>query len=617
MTITQTETIEGVGLDPIKILCDYYDVLNAQKKLIPEEYTDERIDYVLLLNRDGQLVDIMDHHYEEIRISGKKEKAVTLGTLERLPKRVQKKDSAYALDHRGKYVLGLTVDNDQFVCSNTEQKAFDTFVAENSQLIENLHTPLIDAYRQFMATWKPSENLQHPKLLPLLKKFDQQKFIFALEEEPTKFLHNEPTWVEHWLNVYHAKDIPSAHVIQDSTTGEKNQLNTRIHEKIKRMPKGLGQGNSLVSFKYDGYMSYNHENQKSQSTDYNANISYQQMVKYTTALNYILENRQFIQMNNLVLIPIVLNKEKDTTDDLLAWLNNDLSNQDHAQQLQQYLQTRLSQSKAGLINQTQLVALDDYDTDVYLLGLEANSARIMVKLFERQSYGRLIQNIADFQTDIQMTPEAKPVSMYILSKQTIPSFKDKPDDRIANQLLSAVIRNNTIPRSVYRQILKRLNVEPDSFNGIKAGMLKKYLNDNRKEITMTLNTNATEPAYIYGQIFALIEQIQYKALGKVNRNIKKQYFATALTKPSKTFPRLITMVQKYLDKFKNDGQRIYYDKILSELIVRLEDTLPKKFNEKEKGLFALGYYQQRETFYAPKKEVTDEENNETTEDTEQ
>ena len=92
-----------------------------------------------------------------------------------------------------------------------------------------------------------------------------------------KFIHNDPAWIEHWTDIYNTQDIPSKHFIQDSITGQQNQLNTRIHEKIKRLPGGLSQGNSLVAFKYDSYMSYNHENQNANSTDYNANISYKQM----------------------------------------------------------------------------------------------------------------------------------------------------------------------------------------------------------------------------------------------------------------------------------------------------------------------------------------------------
>lgn len=592
--------INSSGIGPIKVLCDYYDVLSAQNKLIPEQYTDEGIDYVLLLNHDGELVDIIDYHHEELRMNGKKEKIMTVQTIERLPKRVQKKDTAYPLDHRGKYIFGLKAGKEHFSSSTTEQKAFESFITLNMELTKGLDTPLIKAYRKFMKRWQPTENLQNPVLLPLLKKFELHKFILALVDEPMKFIHNDPAWIEHWTDIYNTQDIPSKHLIQDSITGQQNQLNTRIHEKIKRLPGGLSQGNSLVAFKYDSYMSYNHENQNANSTDYNANISYKQMLKYTAALNYILDTQQYIKIKQLVIIPIVLNKTKNMTDNLLGWLNNLDNQEDQEKQLQNYIQSRLCQAKTGLINKKQLIDLEDYNTDVYLLGLEANAARIMVKLFIHQSFGKIVQNIADFQTEIQMTEIAKPVSLYTLIRQTMPNDIQESDERLANHLLTNIIRNNTIPQSIYRQIIRRILIEPDSLNNVKIGMIKKYLNDIGKEITMTLNTNTTETAYIYGQIFAVVERAQYLAQGKINRTLKDQYFRMALSRPSRVFPRLITMMHKYLKKINrnNKAQHNYLNKQLGDLIVKLGNSENlTKLSDREKGLFIMGYYQQREIFY--------------------
>lgn len=592
--------------NPIEVLCVYHDILKEQGLLVPEEFTDENINYIAVLNAKGELTDIIDHQHQETRMIGKKEKIVTVPTKERLPKRVQEKDKPYALDHRTKYVFGLKLNKNELLATKTELEAFNIMAEHNLAIIKGIESPVVNAYRKFLETWNPEENTENPLLLALGKDFDKAKVIFALDTDLNNYLHNEPKMIDKWLEYYHKQKVPSLYEAQDAITGKANQPMTRTHEKIKGLPGGLGQGNLLVAFKYDGYESFNHENQNKKSESYNANIGYQTMQKYTKALNYILEKRQFIVLDNLVLIPIVLTQNTNTTNDLIAWLKNDSDTNN--EELKHYITKRLQQAKSGQISNEELIDLNRYDTDVYLLGLEANSARVMIKLFEHQSFGKIIENIANLQTDIQVKKDKPRIyPLYQIAKQTLPSYSDKNADTIVvRQLLASIIRNNTIPDNIFNQIMRRIKIEPKNLNDIKYGMIQKYIHDinktQRKDTTfMEVNTPETTPAYLYGRMFAIIERIQNAALGDLNRNVKDQYFASVLTKPTRTFPRLIANAQKHLKKIENEGYSIHLNKLLTETIAQLDTTgFADHLSNKEQGLFIIGYYQQRQKFFAKK-----------------
>ena len=53
----------------IKALCDYYDILSEAGKVLPEGYSNVKIHYLVTLNEDGSIAEIVDKQETEYQLS--------------------------------------------------------------------------------------------------------------------------------------------------------------------------------------------------------------------------------------------------------------------------------------------------------------------------------------------------------------------------------------------------------------------------------------------------------------------------------------------------------------------------------------------------------------------
>jgi CRISPR-associated protein Csd1 len=107
---------------------------------------------------------------------------------------------------------------------------------------------------------------------------------------------------------------------------------------------------------------------------------------------------------------------------------------------------------------------------------------------------------------------------------------------------------------------------------------------------MSLNKEHPSPAYQLGRLFALLAKVQRKAIGQsINADIRDKYFGSASATPALVFPLLIRNAQNHISKAKAYG----YDKLIGEVLGKIDDTLPQTLSLEEQGLFALGYYHQQ------------------------
>lgn len=128
---------------------------------------------------------------------------------------------------------------------------------------------------------------------------------------------------------------------------------------------------------------------------------------------------------------------------------------------------------------------------------------------------------------------------------------------------------------------------------------------------MALNEQSTNPAYLLGRLFAVLEKVQAEAIGNVNASIKDRYFTSACASPRNVFPILLRLSQHHIAKaeFGHTSDRRIQD-ILNLLEVE-RNPIPARLTLDEQGVFILGYYHQRAAFYAPKdkKEPIESETN--------
>lgn len=111
---------------------------------------------------------------------------------------------------------------------------------------------------------------------------------------------------------------------------------------------------------------------------------------------------------------------------------------------------------------------------------------------------------------------------------------------------------------------------------------------------MGLNRDHPKPAYQLGRLFAALERNQKSALGDINATIKDRFFGAASATPGAVFPRLLRLGQHHIAKLE-DG-KVRAEKQMEEIIGRIE-SFPGYLDLVAQGLFALGYYHQRQDFF--------------------
>lgn len=124
---------------------------------------------------------------------------------------------------------------------------------------------------------------------------------------------------------------------------------------------------------------------------------------------------------------------------------------------------------------------------------------------------------------------------------------------------------------------------------------------------MSLDPTRAEPTYHLGRLFAELEKSQEDALPGINATIKDRYFGAASATPASVFPRLIRMSQHHLGKL-DGGNRTYHEKRIQEILGNV-DQFPSHLSLRDQGLFAIGYYHQRQDIFTkkPSSKSTDKE----------
>ena len=175
---------------------------------------------------------------------------------------------------------------------------------------------------------------------------------------------------------------------------------------------------------------------------------------------------------------------------------------------------------------------------------------------------------------------------------------------LAGAVARAVLTGGPYPQALLTAMLGRLRADGamrrERFAAIKACVLRNSrFQGNPTEVTVALDPDRMDPAYVTGRLFALLEKIQSDSLGgDLNSTIKDRYFSAASTTPGLVFPRLIRLSQHHLAKLET-GQKVYHERQLGEVMGKLSG-FAHHLNVEEQGLFAIGYFHQRQDLFTKK-----------------
>ncbi|MEG1706523.1 MAG: type I-C CRISPR-associated protein Cas8c/Csd1, partial [Clostridia bacterium] len=183
----------------LKALADYYDCLCRQKDsgLVPDGYSQLSINYMIVLSQDGELKEILP--YTDEIIIGKKTRQV--GRNEIFPFRQSSPAiNAETIEHRGKYLFGIDWDKQtgKLVINKNSRLAFEKCKATNLQFLDELNSPVVIAYKNFLQNWNIQQEIDNPILTKLDKNYDTAKYVIAQEDDLQSTLNNDKQVIDKW-----------------------------------------------------------------------------------------------------------------------------------------------------------------------------------------------------------------------------------------------------------------------------------------------------------------------------------------------------------------------------------------------------------------------------------
>ena len=572
--------------------------------LSPYGYSQEKISYALVLSKDGKVVDVQPL----LDTSGKKPVPKSL-SVPQPEKRASGINSNFLWD-KTSYVLGVSAVSKR---SAAEHAAFKTL---HQQALKDETDPGLEALLLFLDNWQPANFEGAPFLAEML----DSNIVFKLDGDPL-FLHQRIAAQSARARLLAIDDTDDEGNLLDSksdclVTGQRGSI-ARLHPSIKGVNGSQSAGASLVSFNLPSFTSYN----KSQGS--NAPVSNHVAFAYTTMLNHLLRrdehNRQRIAIGDAT---VVFWAETPAADQAMAaesWLAamwNPETKGDDGQEAEKVRRSLDLLAKGRPISDID-PRLDE-GTRIFVLGLAPNASRLSVRYWITDSLGMLAQRLREHASDLALEPSPWKTapSVWRLVLCTAPSRGDPPKAKaedvsplLAGELMRSILTGQRYPKSLLANTVMRMRADGD-ISGVRVALCKAVMarearlpssQDFNQEVPVSLDLLSTNPGYVLGRLFAVLEGAQRLALGtQVNATIRDRYYGSASATPALIFPVLLRNTQNHVGRIRKDkpGAAVNVEKDIQEIIDKLPGSFPKHLGMQDQGRFAIGYYHQAQARFA-------------------
>lgn len=601
----------------IRSLCDYYDIQSARGEAASDIMSEQPVHWMVMLTPDGRVTDIIDKRIEEsVPQKNGKVKIVKKPIVVPLPKRTQKTGiDANIIEHRPLYIFGLNYDAKIGLTPDDKtskaRKSHEAFIKKNLEFFEGIDSEIARAYVNFIKNWVPENETENEQLKKLGKEYQGSYYIFALDGRPECKLHKDKAVLAKYEELMAKTAAETAEsddgIMMCPIEGERLRA-ARIHDKIKGIKGGNSVGAVLVNFNSSAFESYG----KSQSM--NSGISEKAMKKYTSSLNKLLADpMHHIYSDDMTVVFFAMKHDDKAECDLFSdYLNssNGVTEDSTKADVKAVSENIYHKGQTG--NAQALDKDVDNGVDFFVAGFTPNSSRICQKFMVRNKFGKIIDNVKQHQQDMAICGSNGEIPLWRINNELVsPNSANAISPALQSDMFQAILNGTNYPYTLLETVVRRVCTDSDTdsnnkikINEVRAGLIKAFINrksrinGDKEEITVALNPENTNPAYLCGRLFAVLEKIQLEATDvKLNRTIKDAYFSSASSRPALIMPRLIDLSNYHLRKLK-EGRAIYFSKLINEIMGKIKDSLPTNLSIMEKGEFQLGYFQQNKDFFA-------------------
>lgn len=617
----------------IRDLCILHDHLEEKGKLRSAAYMKETYSYIICLTEDGKLDAILPCKEKVVEINEKtgktKEKIVKKELI--VPSFASKKGTTAVPEKRFIQIFGIEKDkrqDNQAAVTKSSKKKNDIFKKDVAEFFEDLDSPLIHAYKEFAKNWDPEAGLTNEILQNHRKnnsEADTEKYLFCLTGEPGKFLQDDPLLKKKWEDLVANSEGDSNYTGYCSITGEYGPI-ARIHDKIKGSAFGTI-GCALTCCNDENTESYG------QTQSNNCGVSVKAMRKYTRALNYLVEHRDkycFANGDNITIF--WSNDIESNVEDAFAWLLYDRTNKDtEVTESMEDVKVLLKNTRVGLVTQKDLNNLLEKlaNIDFHIMEVRVeNSARASIRDYRTGTFSEMIMNVVKFQNSLALKEIDNPYHFNSIVKAILPVsdkpetnpevndylFKDIQESAFRKGYVSRALAENTLTRAMAEGYLVNKDGYPDYRFLTRVAIFKSYLIGKGEELNTMLNESCMNKGYLCGRLLAVFDKLQkdanYFAKTQVNKTYADNYMRLAITNPARAFNIISAKTVYDFEKLrKNNGEKTanHYEKLINEIIDKIDTNFPKHLNTVESSAFYVGFRQQQMELY-PKKDKIENEN---------
>ena len=558
----------------LQALIQYYERMRReQPKAIAEHgFCSQAVTTSLVLGRNGRVIQIRD-----------------LCTLERgwrIPSRL-------IVPERPKGKVGLSI-KPAFLCDDTgyvfgidnrgdperAREKRSAFIEYHHNLLDGVQDDGARALIRFLDTSSP----ETAQTLDRWTEWCGSVVVFELEKEG--YLHDRAVLRDLWLQK--VAESPDTRPGICLVTGRKAPI-ARLHGPIRGV-KGT-KGAMVVSFDDPAFCSYGKER------GFNAPVGVAAATAYVLALNYLLVSPQHrLQIADAT--TVFWTAQKSRVEEFMGLVFETSDDAAEVARLREWLDA----VRSGHYPK-------DLDPSVpfYILGLAAPAkSRLSVRFWYAGTVGEMGQRVKRHFDDIAIErlydnePEYPGLNWLLLETAGLHDAKNIPET-LADAMMRSILTGGRYPASLLPILLSRARAEQagkDKKTGkpklnvsyfraalIKAALVRNY----NMEVCMSLNPECREPGYLLGRLFAVLERTQAEAINNPNATIRDRYFGSASATPCAVFPVLLRLVQHHIAKAEYGGIR---DREIGEIVERIAE-FPKRLSLEQQGMFALGYYHQR------------------------
>lgn len=611
----------------LQALNRYYDILleDEDAKIAPFGYSVVGVSFALDISQDGELLNVLPL-FEQVQ-RGKKMKEVPRSMV--IPAQVKRASNIAPnfLWDNVVYVLGISERDEEK--PEYSQERFEAFRQWNSDLLAGVDNDAARAVIAFLQQHNPQTAREHPAIanhLETLLSGGNLVFMFN-----GNFVHKNKRIRQAWENSLAAQ---GGDRMQCLVTGDVAPI-ARLHPSLKRVRGAQSSGATLVGFNARAYESYN----RTKAQGLNSPVSEKATFAYTTVLNYLLSDanpNKKLFLGDATVVYWAESENRAYESAFAAFVDpSELEEDSSAKQTGRKKAEKALQTVTDKVTRAQMLDLDALLADLkeenpqfYVLGLSPNAARVSVRFFITDPFEKIIDNIKAHYRDLAIVKEYDDQPDYLTVRRILyETVSKKSRDKDAAPLLAgavfrAILTNAPYPAALYYAIINRVRADMDDsaahiskINYVRAAVIKAFLtrkyryhsvNPFKEVLTMALNEQSTNPAYLLGRLFYVLEDVQLQAIGKVNASIKDRYFTSACATPQSVFPILLRLSQHHIAKAefgRNSEWRI--QEILNLLDIE-NNPIPARLTLDEQGVFILGYYHQRAFRY--KSKDNDEQN---------